>query len=161
MGVREDRRARRTPRAPRSRERYTLDSLASVFKGGAWVDDRPISEIDPEEKVTSSAYITVVGGTKYEKTTISRYIAQAEATVVVGAGRGVESDIAKDPGSDVIVLQPDVERYGKNARKVNVEQVLSFAPDSPLLLVGTGERVKQAHQWLNRARWPREVIELP
>jgi hypothetical protein len=55
---------------------------------------------------------------------------------------------------------PRPELYGKRARIVNVDDVLNNTSGT-VLLVGGGERVKQAKDWLKRTRSKREVIELP
>jgi len=156
----------------RTKERYILDSLLSVFQGGHWVDDVPVQEIleEPEngsqdvtEAYLTSSYLTVIGGQKYDKQAVAEHLAYflEPEVIIVGGGRGVESDLLANEHMETIHVQVDPDRFGKNARKVNVEQVLSFAPTSPLLLVGNGERVKQARAWLKRANWGREVIELP
>ena len=159
----------------RTKERYILDSLLSVFQGGHWVDDVPVQEIleEPENgsgdltgAYLTSSYLTVIGGQKYDRDEFRLAVARAAQLIhlpvklVVGEGRGIESSVAKEDPQGTVVITCDPDRFGKNARKVNVEQVLSFAPSSPLLLVGNGERVKAARAWLKRANWGREVIEL-
>ena len=113
--------------------------------------------IEPQSSSVSPS-LTIIGGTKYDEDELFLFLSSCDEHYVVGAGRGAESEIAKtymEGEFTVVPLEPDV--YGKNARKVNVEQVLSWDPTSPLLLVGSGERVKQAEAWLKRANWPREV----
>lgn len=176
---------RPTKRPIRTKERYILDSLVSVFKGGHWVEE-PVETIlsasgaDPSpnggEGVSApengscdrtdpnpmgTAYITVIGGLKYDGEALRTALELLPAgQVVIGAGRGAESNF-EFLRQTAIRIPADPDRYGKNARKANVEEVLTFAPDSPLLLVGEGERVKQARAWLKRTNWPREVIEIP
>ena len=152
--------ARALRRQPVSREEYTLSSLERTFPTGHWVQQA--ADSTAPENYEQPLYVTVIGGQKYDKKLVHRRmpISDYNTKIVVGAGRGVESDLPKEY-QDVVVVPVDQDRYGKNARKVNVEQVLSFAPTSPLLLVGNGERVKAARAWLKRANWGREVIELP
>jgi hypothetical protein len=152
----------RTRKPARSSEQYILDSLPRVFKGGEWVSapEKNGSPV-PAEDSTSSRYITVIGGQKYDERGLAEYLAyfMDPEVIVVGAGRGVESDLGKKDFATVIPV--DQDRYGKSARKVNVEEVLCYQIDSPLLLVGDGERVKQARAWLKRTNSRREVVELP
>jgi hypothetical protein len=114
---------------------------------------------------SASSSLTIIGGTKYDEDGLEHHLLHSDAThLIVGAGRGAEAYAIQwwaDLNGDVsyVSLEPDV--YGKSARKVNVEQVLSYDPSSPLLLVGSGERVKQAEAWLKRANWPREVHRIP
>jgi hypothetical protein len=169
----------------RTKERYILDSLVSIFKGGHWVEDSVESLVSPSQDETpkdggggvpglengsgdridpipmGSRYVTVIGGQKYDKDELAnwffdRYGPSPDVEIVTGAGRGVEASITR---AQRIELDPD--RYGKSARKVNVEEVLCYAIDSPLLLVGNGERVKQARAWLERTKSRREVTEVP
>jgi hypothetical protein len=102
--------------------------------------------------------LTIIGGTKYDEDELNEYLdgLHEETGLIVGDGRGAEVK-AVDIWGSARIVQVDPDVYGKNARKVNVEQVLSYDPSSPLLLVGSGERVKQAEAWLKRANWPREV----
>ena len=152
-----------------------MDTLSSVFRGGHWVDEdlgrslvgqKPNAGQGPENYeqtlYLTGSYLTVIGGQKYDEPLFDNYLKalDEEISFVVGGGRGAETWVTKND-HNVLKIDPDPDRYGKNARKVNVEQVLSFAPTSPLLLVGEGERVKQAKAWLKRANWGREVIELP
>ena len=130
--------------------------------GGEGVPDRGDGDAPPAlENYGQALYVTVIGGQKYDPDAFcdatARFLLRP---FVVGCGRGIESDLAKSDG-DTVVVQVDPDLFGKNARKVNVEQVLCFAPDSPLLLVGDGTRVKQARAWLDRTKSKREVIELP
>jgi hypothetical protein len=116
--------------------------------------------ITSAERVTQS--VTIIGGTKYDEDAFRQYLDNLpEVTgLIVGEGRGGESKAVEIWGSARFVPL-DKDRYGKLARKVNVEQVLSYDVSSPVVLVGNGERVKQARDWLKRANWDREVIELP
>lgn len=166
------------PRQVLSREEYTLRQLERAFSSGEWLDN-PASSAETslptsrdsevaqgnggEEAVPGDSRdkrrpsLTIIGGTKYDEDALAYFLSQNPDTeIVTGAGRGVESSLE---GVTRIELSPDL--FGKSARKVNVEAVLSHDPTSPLLLVGDGERVKQARAWLKRANWPREVVELP
>jgi hypothetical protein len=153
------------------REQYTLTAVRRAFPSGEWVQDR--GEIVPPslglagesseitEPPSAQAVLTIIGGTKYDEDALAVFAREHKTTCfIVGGGRGAESVLAKEAW-DVEVIAPDPDRYGKSARKVNVEQVLCVDLDSPLLLVGSGERVKQAKDWLKRTRSKREVIELP
>jgi hypothetical protein len=169
----------------RTKERYILDSLVSIFKGGHWVEDSVESLVSPSQgetpknggggvpglengygdrTETAGNYLTVVGSQKYEQGGFEDELVCAIdelKTVVVGDGRGAESHVVKTFFDGVVQIPVDPDRYGKSARKVNVEEVLCYAIDSPLLLVGNGERVKQARAWLERTKSRREVTELP
>lgn len=158
----------RTPRSRTviSKERYTLQGVEAAFPGGEWVEDSPPRGDAVKEGVPVAGEpapsLTVIGGTKYDADALTEYLSALpeQATVYVGAGRGVESDLAKsgDPRVHLVDLDPD--RFGKLARKVNVPDVLIQDIHSTVVLVGSGERVKTAQGWLSRARWGREVVEL-
>jgi hypothetical protein len=155
-----------------SKEQYTLNAVQRAWPSGEWVTS---VELVASEKGESPAMqheggvnggdeapssLTIIGGTKYDEDLLSQHVFGDSAdTLIVGVGRGAEAFVLEKMGAECIPLDPD--RYGKSARKVNVEQVLCADPDSPLLLVGSGERVKQAKDWLRRTRSKREVIELP
>jgi hypothetical protein len=106
--------------------------------------------------------ISIIGGTKYDEDALANHIeGLPQGTwIVVGDGRGAEKR-ATELAQLNVHLPPRPDVYGKSARKVNVEQVLSWDPTSPVLLVGNGERVKQAEAWLKRANWGREVHRIP
>jgi len=154
-----------------SREEYTLRSIERAFPSGEWVEK---SSLDPERgsapmedrgpEGLPPLSITIIGGTKYDEDALESYLLHSDAThLIVGAGQGAEADAYTwwdDLNGDITKIVPNPDVYGKNARKVNVEAVLSHDPTSPLLLVGSGERVKQAEAWLKRANWGREVIRI-
>ena len=159
-------------RQPLSREEYNLSSLERAFPAGNWVDPPqdggggvPAPENGSGGRTEASEnYITVIGSQKYEQDGFGDELAYAIEelkTIVVGDGRGAESHIVKTFFDGVVHIPVNPDRYGKSARKVNVEEVLCYAIDSPLLLVGNGERVKQARAWLERTKSQREVVELP
>lgn len=140
---------------PVSRENYTLHQIKQVFPGGAWVDEPEVSELEGESKLEAHGNppsIAIIGGTKYDSSALMEYLGGLPqgTTVYVGAGRGVESDLAKADGLTVQVEVVDVNpgRFGRLARKVNVPDVLVQDISSPVVLVGAGERVKQAQSWL-------------
>lgn len=157
-----------------SREEYTLRSIERAFPSGEWVevgvgggDKRGLTtahESSGSEAPSLSGpaggsrpqnppSITIIGGTKYDEDALAYWLYQNDGyEIVTGAGRGVEAAL-----EGVIRIDLETDVYGKNARKVNVEAVLCHDPTSPLLLVGSGERVKQAEAWLKRANWGREV----
>lgn len=157
-----------------TKERYILDSLERLLPG-KWVDDRagrgkdPVGAHNPEQPGAvpgPATYITVIGGTKYDQEALSRRVlfSDVRATFVIGDGRGTEEQVynlCESLCRDCEWVPVNHDMYGKAARKVNVDDVLNYAPDSPLLLVGTGERVKQARSWLKRTQSKREVVEIP
>ena len=168
---------RKTPTV--SREEYTMRALEKAFPTGEWVQEvreaPAVSRANGEGTMgdgrhDSPASLTIIGGTKYDEDNLEGFLSNLpeETQVIVGAGRGSETwaaewwrEVQFEPHNSVTKIAPDPDRYGKSARKVNVEQVLSHDLSSPVLLVGTGERVKQAKEWLKRTLSKREVIELP
>lgn len=155
---------------PLPRDVYICKAVETVWPSGEWVGgvtERELSPVGAEGSLPSrlagsgSRSVTLIGGTKYDQADIYDCVRDSQAEeLIVGDGMGAEKWIAK-AFDGVTVIAPDKDRYGKLARKVNVEQVLSYAPTSPVILVGEGERVKTARSWLARANWGREVVELP
>lgn len=166
----------KTVRPAVSREEYLLRNMMRAFPGGEWVDSEPEDEAPSEaHDLENSAEagcdspplppsVALIGGPKYDEQSVQAYLETLppDTIVYVGAGRGVEADLcrAEDLPVSVQVLQLEPERFGKKARDVNVEQVLIQDLSSPVVLVGAGTRVKQAREWLGRAEWGREVVEL-
>ena len=113
---------------------------------------------------SSPPSLTIIGGTKYDEDALLAFVRNIpdETSIYVGDGRGAEAWVCHTAPDWISVTKIAVDHdvYGKNARKVNVEAVLCHDPTSPLLLVGSGERVKQAEAWLKRANWGREVIRI-
>lgn len=114
----------------------------------------------------SSNSLTLIGGAKYDEDLLANYLLHSNSIrLITGVGRGAESEAmpywVQELRGDAEVIEADPDLFGKAARKVNVEQVLCADPNSPLLLVGDGERVKSARAWLRRTGSKREVIELP
>ena len=153
----------RTVRPSVSREEYLLRNMMRAFPGGEWVDSTPEEEAEVAEapgcepggrgfESLTPLSVALIGGQKYDAESVQAYLASLPAgtTVYVGAGRGVESDLRKAEDCPVQVQVVDLEpdRYGKKARDVNVAQVLIQDITSPVVLVGAGERVKQARSWL-------------
>ena len=164
-----------------SRENYALQQIEQAFPGGEWVDGAQEEEAEVVEvpgcdpggsgfESHTPLSVALIGGPKYNERSVQEYLAAlpTDTTVYVGAGRGVEADLAKAEGLsvqvEVVDLEPD--RFGKLARKLNVPQVLCVDISSPVVLVGAGERVKHARSWLKTVdglRNPenrREVVEL-
>ena len=156
-----------------------MRALERAFPTGEWVSESalPQGRADSREGVPvlanagtlAAPSLTIIGGTKYDEDELEKRLHDLVCVaniplLVAGDGRGAER-FALQMGvlwgirTNPIPVDPD--RYGKLARKVNVEQVLSHDLTSPVLLVGGGERVKQAKAWLERMKLPREVIELP
>lgn len=138
----------------------TSGDLASDNPGEAYAT----SGAEPPKSQTTNGHaptLTVIGGTKYDEDALASHIRNLppSTTVITGVGRGAEAFTAQLETNCFVVEKRD-DLYGKKATTMNVEQVLSLDPTSPLLLVGTGERVKKAKEWLKRANWGREVIEL-
>jgi hypothetical protein len=156
----------KTPRPVVSREEYVLGTMKRAFPSGHWVEEQMdggrMEEVEPPpDRPVSPPTLTIIGGTKYDEEALSVYLDELPPDTVlrVGAGRGVEMDVI-DGRFTVIVSVPHQHLDKPAARKVNVEQVLGADISSPLLLVGTGERVKQAEAWLKRAKWDREVTRI-
>lgn len=167
---------------PKTREEYTLEQLAKHFPDGEWVTPQEgEAEVvdalgrDPSgtgfESPTPLS-VAVIGGTKYDAASLLGYMRELPkgTTVYVGAGRGVESDLVKNSHElplQFVLVDVDEERFGKHARKVNVPEVLIQDLASPIILVGSGERVKQAQSWLKMVEGQRDeanrrkVVELP
>ena len=167
------------------REEYICRSIESAWPSGEWVEDSPDGEDEggagtesvkggqPEVRAARespptdpmapgrSPSLTIIGGTKYDEDALASHIRSLppSTTVITGVGRGAEAFTAQLETNCFVVEKRD-DLYGKKATTMNVEQVLSLDPTSPLLLVGTGERVKKAKEWLKRANWGREVHEL-
>lgn len=160
-----------------SREAYTLNQIEKVFPGGEWVDEQDSApggsmpvlpkrgvEVGEVAVPVTSPNLTIIGGSN----DALRHLLQERAPekVIVGTtmtGRGGEreaAELARELGIEVETRVPDVDLFGGKAASVNVELVLSTEIDSPLVLVGNGQRVKEAKSWLKRAQWPREVIQL-
>jgi hypothetical protein len=117
-----------------------------------------------EDVIAPGPSLTIIGGTKYDEDALDENLSWYDGScewLIVGDGRGAEKHAIASWMRRVIHVHPRHDVYGKSARKVNVEAVLSYDPSSPLLLVGSGERVKQAEAWLKRANWPREVHRIP
>lgn len=165
------------------RDEYITTSIERAWPEGEWVNDQgqngEAHDLAPEspsglKKVAEDSesphpILTIIGGTKYDEGRLESFLSNMDErlTLVAGDGRGAEPWCLKwwavvqfEPWGQTHKISSDPDRFGKSARKVNVEQVLSYSPQSPVLLVGEGERVKQARAWLKRAKWGREVIEI-
>jgi hypothetical protein len=127
-------------------------------------DKRLTGDSSEQERILPPS-LTIIGGTKYDEDALRAFIAErAPSLIEAGCGRGAEAqaiEIGKELGSMTNWFHyPRPELYGKRARIVNVDDVLNNTSGT-VLLVGGGERVKQAKDWLKRTRSKREVIELP
>jgi hypothetical protein len=155
------------PHRPKvSREVYTLQSISRAWPDGAWVEELAELEDDaPSPAVLEPAgevpvpSITIIGGDTFDLEAVMAAI-PLDHRIIVGAGRGLESTLAKLGGDEVFVVQPDPDRF-KKPMDVNVEQTLTEDISSTLVIVGNGTRAKQAKSWVKRAEWPREVVLLP
>lgn len=156
------------------REEYICRSIESAWPTGEWVEeDRSVGPGQtgsglsaegvpcPGDEDAHTPSLTIIGGTKYDEDALKEHLRNLppHTTVITGVGRGAEAFTAQVE-TNCFVVEKREDLYGKKATSLNVEQVLSLDPTSPLLLVGTGERVKQAKSWLARAKWGREVIEI-
>ncbi len=141
-----------------SRSEYTVRNIERAFPSGEWVEEPAGGPSPAREGLDSPPALTVIGGTKYDEAALGLFFGHFFASydpqveIITGAGKGVEASI------EATTRIPNDPHLG---RKVNVEQVLCVDLDSPVLIVGSGERVKQAKSWLARTMSKREVIELP
>lgn len=160
-------------RPPVSREVYTLTSMEKVFPGGEWVDESELEgpsdrEAEPDEGSrlgSRPSSITVIGGTKFDADSLERALRDLPAgySVISGGNRGAEKfalETAEKMGLTPVRVIPDQDLFGAKANDVHVEHVLITDIDSTLIIAGDGVRSKQAKAWVNRARWPREVVVL-
>lgn len=164
-------------RPPVARDAYVAHTTERTFPGGEWVEVQPEGEAevaeapgrDPEgsgfeSRTPLSTALTIIGSTKTPEDVAQFVLEHSPSSVILGrlpSGRGAESDIAKllkQLDVNVHEVEHDPDLFGKT--DVNVEQVMSYDLTSPVLLVGSGTRVKQARSFLDRANWRREVIEL-
>ncbi len=154
-------------RPPVARDVYVAHTTERTFPGDEWVEVHPEGEAEVVEapgcepgtlEGSSPSSLSLIGDTKDLEVATKFVLELAPETVIVGrlpSGRGTESKIAahlEEAGINVT--------YVDSAPAVNVEAVMSYDLTSPVLLVGSGTRVKQAKSWLGRANWNREVHAL-
>jgi RNase H-fold protein (predicted Holliday junction resolvase) len=148
-------------------EVYALQTTEQAFPGGEWVEEPPVvieTTVAPASEAfvsgvkalaAPSSNITICGDTKDLEPLLELLEGEAPDTVVVGrlpSGRGAESKAAKA-----------LEEHGVEVHYVDsplVEAVMSYDLTSPVILLGSGGRVKEARSWLARANWGRKVIQL-
>jgi hypothetical protein len=165
------------PVHPVSRENYVLTQIEKTFPGGEWVDGTPQEEEAEVAEVPgcepggrgfeslTPLSVTVIGGTKYDADALEAQLAELPHgwSVISGGNRGAEKaalEIAERLGLTPVRVDVDRELFGAKATDVHVEQVLGTELHSKLIIAGNGVRPKQAKSWLNRAKWPREVVTL-
>lgn len=157
--------AEESPQATESAGSPTGSSSGRPERQPHTTGDSPGVESRPADTPST---LTIVGNGKDLEPVYDEIGRRRPDRVILGrtsSGRGAESEIAKMLEAcgwqgEVVEVETDPDVFGK-ASGVNVEQVMSYDLTSPVLLVGTGSRVKQARSWLGRARWGREVVTLP
>lgn len=163
---------------PVAERREYARHLKSAFPSGYWVEDHEgeaeVAEVPGCEPGGSGfesrtpPHLTVIGSSS--TTPVQRDMLESklrdlssDTVVVTGGARGAEHAavlLARQLGLEVREIRPDKSMFGSSAGKVNVEQILCDAIRSPVVLVGDGQRVKEARSWLNRASWGRDVLAL-